>query len=137
MDLLLEARGGIVDDFIGPQFAQKVAIACRGSRDDLRPRPMSKLDGKDPDASCTTMDKEGLPCSEVRVVKESLPGCQRRERNGCSLHRIERAWFGSQLIGQGKGIVGLSAVATIAEHGKDLRAFDDRRDPRTHLLYHS
>ena len=50
MDHLLEARGGIVDDLVGTQFVQEVAIACGGGCDDMRPRPMSQLDGKDADA---------------------------------------------------------------------------------------
>jgi hypothetical protein len=77
MDHLLEACGGVVDDLVGPQFAQEVAIACRGGRDDLGPRPMNKLDGKDSNAPCGTVDQDALPRSEVRVVKEGLPGCQR------------------------------------------------------------
>src|SRR5260370_16306692 len=50
---------------------------------------------------------------------------------------VERAWFGNQLAQQGNGIVGLGAVATIAEHGIALRAFDERRDSRTDFLNHS
>jgi len=74
VDHLLEARGGVVDDLVGPhpQFAQEVAIARRGGRDDLRPRPMSKLDSKDSNASRASMDQDGLPRSEVRVVKQAV-----------------------------------------------------------------
>src|SRR4051794_15995891 len=64
-----KARGGVVDDLVGSQFAQEVAIALRGSRDDLRAGPASKLDGKDPHAACCPVDQDGLPRREARMHK--------------------------------------------------------------------
>ncbi len=77
MNPILEARSGIVDDLVGTQFVQEVAIACGGGCDDMCPCPMSQLDGKDANAPCGSVDQDALPRSEVRVVKEGLPGCQR------------------------------------------------------------
>jgi hypothetical protein len=77
LDHLLEACGDIVDDLGGSQFVQEVTIACRGGRDDLCPSSASQLDGKDSHASCRTVDQDGLPCNEVRMFKEGLPGRQR------------------------------------------------------------
>ncbi len=42
----LEARGSVVDDLVGPQFTQEVAITGRSGRDDLRSYLESK--GVDP-----------------------------------------------------------------------------------------
>jgi len=56
MHPLLEARGGIVNDLVHTQLVEEVAIACGGGCDDMRPRPMSKLDGKDSNAPCGSVD---------------------------------------------------------------------------------
>src|SRR6266516_803294 len=76
MDHLLKVRGGIVDDRARSQFSEEVAITGRGGRDDMRASKPSKLDGKDPNTPCCTMDQDGLPCNEARVIKEGLPGRQ-------------------------------------------------------------
>src|SRR6266496_3056361 len=120
MNHLLEARGGVVDDLVGSQVTQEVAIACRGGRDDMRPCPMSKLDGKDSNAPCRSVDQDGLSCNEARVIKESLPGRQSCQGNGCRLHMVEGAWLGGQLAGQGNGIFRLGTVAIKGREGINL-----------------
>src|SRR5260370_30817465 len=110
---LLEARGGVVDDLVGSQFTQEVAITCRGGPDDMRPSPASKLDGKDSNAPRGSVDQDGLSCNEVRVIKEGLPGRQSCQGNACRLHMVERAWFGRQLAGEAKSIFCLGPVATL------------------------
>src|SRR2546428_710871 len=91
----------------------------------------------------STINQTGrTPCAfasakQARVIKEGLPGRQSCQRNGGGLHKVERAWFGDKLIGEGKSKFCLGPIATIAEHGIDLGAFDKRSDPRTYLLYHS
>ncbi len=102
---LLEVLGGVVDNLVGPQLAQEIVIACRGSGNDPRPRPMSELDGKDSYTASATMDQHGLPHRQVRLVKEGLPGSQRRERHRGRLDVVKRARFGRQLVGQGNGVI--------------------------------
>ncbi len=86
----LEARGGVVDELVGSQFAQEVTIARRGGRDDMRACPASQLDGKDAHASRASVDQDGLPRDQARVFEEALPGRQGGQRNGCGLHMVER-----------------------------------------------
>ena len=99
MDHVLKARGGIVDDLVGSQFSQEVAIACRGGRNDMRAGPASKLDGEDPNAPCRTVDQDGLPQSQARVIKECLPGRESSQRNRCCLHMVEGVRLGGKLAG--------------------------------------
>src|SRR6266571_4953342 len=87
--------------------------------------------------ACRAVDQDGLRHNQACVIKEGLPGRQICQRNGGGLHKVERAWFGDKLIGEGKSKFCLGPIATIAEHGIDLGAFDKRSDPRTYLLYHS
>src|SRR2546421_1854912 len=74
MNHVLKARGGIIDSLVGPEIAEEVAIARRRSPNDKCISPASKLDGKDPNSSCCTVDQDGLPCSKACIIKERLPG---------------------------------------------------------------
>src|SRR5436305_1427434 len=76
MNLILEAHGGIVNDYARTQFMEEVAITCGGGCDDIRPCPMSKLDGKDSHPPCGSVDQDSLSCNEACVLKEGLPGRQ-------------------------------------------------------------
>src|SRR5438876_10954226 len=96
---------------LAPSSRRKSLFRAEAVRDDMRPGPMSKLDGKDSNAPCRSVDQNGLPCNEARVLKEGLPGRQGGQRDRCSLHMVERAWLGGELAGEGNGIFRLSTVA--------------------------
>src|SRR5260221_10845474 len=59
-DHLVEARRGIIDDLVGAQLAQEVAMARRGGRDDPGPGPASELDREAPYASRRAVDQRRL-----------------------------------------------------------------------------
>jgi hypothetical protein len=83
-----------VDDFVGSQFTQEVVMAGRGGCDDLCASPVSKLDSKDCNASCRSVNEDGLPCDQPRVIKERLLGRQSSNRSADCRHIIERARLG-------------------------------------------
>src|SRR5579872_2689542 len=74
MNHVLKARGGIIDRLVGPEVAEEVAIACRGSPNDKCASKPSKLGGKDPNSYCCTVDQDALPSSKACIIKERLPG---------------------------------------------------------------
>ena len=137
MNHVLEARGGVIDELIGSQFAQEITIACRSGRNDICACLPCQLDGEDANAACASVDQDSLPRDQARVFKEALPGCQGLQRNRCGLYRVERAWFGSQFAREGNGVVSFGAVPTIVQHGIDLCSFGESGHARAYLHHHS
>jgi hypothetical protein len=72
----------------------EVVMAGRGGCDDLCASPVSKLDSKDCNASCRSVNEDGLPCDQPRVIKERLLGRQSSNRSADCRHIIERARLG-------------------------------------------
>ncbi len=95
MDHLLKTRGSIVDDLVGSQFSKEIVIARGSGHDDMRASPASKLDGKDPNAPCCTVDQDSLSrrkaCQAVRAVSGTAAACTWSRERGLGASSLGKA----------------------------------------------